>query len=77
MDLIEVLYSSYGQADGNSLAMRSKYWRKKYLWKLVIGGGATVVKRLLDIVVSLVMLFLLTKTEDIPAPRVHQGDLRP
>jgi lipopolysaccharide/colanic/teichoic acid biosynthesis glycosyltransferase len=59
LDLIEVLYQRYGRAAGNTFSMRCKYWQKKYLWKLVI-GGATALKRLLDIVVSAFMLVLLT-----------------
>jgi lipopolysaccharide/colanic/teichoic acid biosynthesis glycosyltransferase len=59
LDLIEILYVRYGRADGNSLAMRWKYWRKAYLWKLVV-GGATAMKRLLDITISSIMLLLLT-----------------
>ena len=58
LDLIEVLYSRYGRVAGNSFAMRWKYLRKKYLWKLII-GGANAAKRLIDIVVSLVMFIVL------------------
>ncbi len=58
LDLIEVLYRRYGAASADSLSMRWKYWRKKYLWKLVV-GSATLTKRLLDIVVAVVMLILL------------------
>ena len=58
LDLIEVLYQRYGDMAGNSIGMRMKYLRKKYLWKIVT-GGASALKRLLDIVVALVMLMLL------------------
>jgi lipopolysaccharide/colanic/teichoic acid biosynthesis glycosyltransferase len=58
LDLIKILYKRYGRTDGTSFGMRWKYWRKKYLWKFVI-GGATAIKRLLDITVSLCMLLLL------------------
>jgi lipopolysaccharide/colanic/teichoic acid biosynthesis glycosyltransferase len=59
LDLIEDLHNRYGRDTQNSLAMRWKYWRKKYLWKLII-GGSNALKRLLDIVVSMVMMILLS-----------------
>lgn len=57
LEFIEILYNRYGET-GNSGSMRWKYRRKKYLWKIVI-SAATVIKRLLDIGISLIMVLLL------------------
>src|ERR1700735_2825938 len=54
LDLIEVLHHRYGGPAGSGIAMRMKYLRKKYLWKIVT-GGANCIKRLSDIAVSLIM----------------------
>jgi lipopolysaccharide/colanic/teichoic acid biosynthesis glycosyltransferase len=56
--LLEDLHHRYGGASGGSLRARLKYARKKYLWKLVI-GGANLSKRIIDIVVALAMIILL------------------
>jgi lipopolysaccharide/colanic/teichoic acid biosynthesis glycosyltransferase len=56
--LLEDLHHRYGGAAGGALRVRLKYARKKYLWKLVI-GGANISKRIIDIVVALVMIVLL------------------
>ncbi|HVW87302.1 MAG TPA: sugar transferase [Bryobacteraceae bacterium] len=56
LDLIEVLHERYGVSGGTS---KWKYLRKKYLWKLVVGGSRAF-KRLLDIAISASMLVLLT-----------------
>jgi lipopolysaccharide/colanic/teichoic acid biosynthesis glycosyltransferase len=56
--LLEDLHQRYGVATGNSLRFRLKYARKRYLWKLVV-GGANLSKRIIDIVVALAMIVLL------------------
>jgi lipopolysaccharide/colanic/teichoic acid biosynthesis glycosyltransferase len=56
--LLEDLHARYGALSGGSLRMRLKYVRKRYLWKLVV-GGATLAKRVIDLAVCLVMLVLL------------------
>ncbi len=58
-DLIEDLHDRYGRQAANSFATRWKYFRKKYLWKIIIGGSNSF-KRLLDIMVSLVMMLLIS-----------------
>jgi lipopolysaccharide/colanic/teichoic acid biosynthesis glycosyltransferase len=58
-DLIEDLHNRYGRQAANSFAMRWQYWRKRYLWKIVI-GGSNFLKRLLDITVSLIMMLLIS-----------------
>jgi lipopolysaccharide/colanic/teichoic acid biosynthesis glycosyltransferase len=56
--LLEDLHHRYGGHAGGSLRVRLKYARKKYLWKLVV-GGANLSKRIIDIVVALIMIVLL------------------
>ena len=58
LHLIEALYSRYGADGGQSISVRWKYWHKKYLWKLVV-GGATLTKRLIDVVVAVCMMIAL------------------
>jgi len=56
--LLEDLHSRYGGNPGGSLRIRLRYARKRYLWKLVV-GGANLSKRLIDIVVALAMSIAL------------------
>jgi lipopolysaccharide/colanic/teichoic acid biosynthesis glycosyltransferase len=56
--LMDELYARYGKGTSN-LKSRLRFWRKKYMWILVV-GGAKAVKRFIDIVVSILMLVLLT-----------------
>lgn len=57
--LLEDLHNRYGNLAGGSLRMRLKYARKRYLWKLIV-GGANFSKRAIDVLVSLAMLLLLS-----------------
>lgn len=54
--LIDELYQRYGTSSGSS--QKLVYLRKKYSWLIVV-TGAKVLKRVLDIVVSVVLLVLL------------------
>jgi len=54
--LVQELYRRYGRG-GTSLKYR--FWIKKYAWTLTV-GGAKLLKRALDIVVSLAMLIVLS-----------------
>ncbi len=56
--LLEDLYARYGATSDSNLRMKWKYLRKKYLWKIVI-GGSNFLKRSLDIAVCVVMMVLL------------------
>ena len=58
LELMEELYNRYSANAGGpgGLGHRLRYWRKKYAWIIVV-GGAKVVKRLTDILAS-IMLFL-------------------
>lgn len=58
MELRDELYRRYGSG-AVGLARRWRFWRKKYAWALVV-GGARVLKRLIDILVSLSMLLVLS-----------------
>jgi lipopolysaccharide/colanic/teichoic acid biosynthesis glycosyltransferase len=55
--LMVQLYERYGKGTSNA-SRRLRFWRKKYAW-IVVVGGAKLVKRLLDVVVSITMLVLL------------------
>jgi len=56
---MEELYKRYGASTGTgSLNLRLRYWRKKYAWIILI-GGAKMVKRTIDILVSATYLLLL------------------
>jgi lipopolysaccharide/colanic/teichoic acid biosynthesis glycosyltransferase len=50
-DLLEELYKRYGCDRAGNAGARLNYARKKYLWKIVI-GGANVLKRAIDITVA-------------------------
>ncbi len=56
MEMAEALFRRYGQ--GNRL-QRFAYWRKRMAWTLVV-GGARWLKRLIDVVVSLIALVALS-----------------
>jgi lipopolysaccharide/colanic/teichoic acid biosynthesis glycosyltransferase len=58
--LMEELYERYGKGTRGlaGLTRGWRFWRKKYAWFLVV-GGATAIKRALDILVSLIMLVVL------------------
>lgn len=53
-DLLDGLYERHS---GAGLRMRLRYFRKKHLWKLFV-GGTIFLKRVLDVSVCLVMAFL-------------------
>lgn len=55
-DLFNALYAKYGKKQG--FKEQFTYWRKKYFW-LIIVGGTTLVKRFLDISLSLILLVCL------------------
>lgn len=59
--LMEELYQRYGTGTtGTGLMLRNfRFWRKKYAWLLVV-GGATLIKRLVDIFGSLFLLMALS-----------------
>ncbi len=56
LELIEELYQRYGNTRGAVHTIH--YWRKKYSWLMVV-GGVRVLKRMVDIVVSMMALILL------------------
>lgn len=58
--LMEELYRRYGEepTGAGGLWRRLRFWRKKYAWAVVV-GGASLVKRTLDVIVSFVMLIAL------------------
>ena len=60
VELMHELQKRYG-AGGTGvggLARRIRFWRKKYVWAFVI-GGAKVLKRTVDILFALTLLFVL------------------
>jgi len=56
-ELLNALYAKYGEKPG--WRQRWTYWRKKYFWLIVV-TGAKLLKRFLDISVSLAVLIVLT-----------------
>jgi len=57
--LMEELHKRYGSLTGpGALALKLRYWRKKYAWILVV-GGARAVKRGIDILAASIYLLLL------------------
>jgi lipopolysaccharide/colanic/teichoic acid biosynthesis glycosyltransferase len=58
-DLLEELYKRYGCPGPGPGRSKISYIRKKYLWKL-IAGGSNLLKRLIDILVSLMALVALS-----------------
>ncbi len=60
VELMEELYRRYGAgASGHGgLALRLRYWRKKYAWIMVV-GGAKLLKRTIDIFASCLLLLCL------------------
>ena len=59
-ELMEELYSRYGsKASGpGGFGLRLRYWRKQSAWIIVV-GGAKVLKRLIDILVSSLLFLCL------------------
>lgn len=55
--LADALYRKY--ANSQTLGQRLIYWRKKYAWILIV-GGAYLLKRIFDIVVSILLMVLLS-----------------
>jgi lipopolysaccharide/colanic/teichoic acid biosynthesis glycosyltransferase len=53
--LFNALYAKYGKKQG--FKEQFTYWRKKYFW-LIIVGGTTLVKRFLDVSLSLLLLIV-------------------
>ena len=58
--LMEELYRRYGHTDRSSsnFKRRLQFFQKKYGWIIII-GGAKVIKRMIDIIGSVVMLLTL------------------
>jgi lipopolysaccharide/colanic/teichoic acid biosynthesis glycosyltransferase len=50
VELIEELYKQYG-VEKAGFARKLHFWRKKYVWIIII-GGAKVLKRMIDIIAS-------------------------
>jgi len=61
IELMEELYQRYGSGTGGrgGLGLRLRYWRKRYGWSMVV-GGATILKRGIDILVSSILLIGLS-----------------
>jgi len=60
VDIIEELYNRYGRGGSvHGFKNRLRFWRKKYLWSLVV-GAAKFLKRTLDIGVSATMFVALS-----------------
>jgi lipopolysaccharide/colanic/teichoic acid biosynthesis glycosyltransferase len=57
-DLLEELYRRYGSDRIGSASARVNYARKKYLWKVVI-GGSNLLKRAIDIVGAAALTLVL------------------
>src|SRR5579862_989159 len=57
LELIEELYQRYGNT--RNFVHKLRYWRKKYSW-LMVTGSVRVLKRALDIFVSVTSLILLS-----------------
>lgn len=55
--LLDELHSRYGNP--SSLRIKLRYWRKKYLWLLLV-GGTRFLKRLIDICFSALLLIVLS-----------------
>jgi len=72
--MIEALHSRY--AEGGAPAARFRYWRKKLLWRAVIGASQGF-KRLLDIVGSVVGLVLFAPIFALTAACILVEDGRP
>jgi lipopolysaccharide/colanic/teichoic acid biosynthesis glycosyltransferase len=60
-DVLDELYHRFATAPGGfgAFSHRFRFWRKRLLWRAVV-GGAVFVKRALDIVVSLAGLLVLS-----------------
>ena len=71
--LMEELHRRY--AHGGT-SMRRRFWVKKYAWAIAI-GGAKILKRGLDILVSLVMMFLLSPLLAFVAAAIKLTDRGP
>jgi lipopolysaccharide/colanic/teichoic acid biosynthesis glycosyltransferase len=56
--------------------MRRRFWIKKYAWAIAI-GGAKILKRGLDILVALVMMFLLAPLVAFVAAAIKLTDRGP
>ncbi len=55
--LLDELYNRY--ANTSSLRIKLRYWRKKYLWLLLV-GGTRFLKRFIDISFSILLLITLS-----------------
>src|SRR5271154_5177929 len=76
LDLIEVLYSRYGNSAGGNSAMHWRYIRKKYMWTLVT-SGANALKRVADIVLAVFMLVALAPVFAAVALAIKMTDRGP
>jgi lipopolysaccharide/colanic/teichoic acid biosynthesis glycosyltransferase len=76
IDLLEDLFTRYGRLADGDFRMKLKYFRKKYLWKIII-GGANSMKRFIDIAVSLMMLILLLPIFAVVAAMIRLTDKGP
>lgn len=59
IELMEALLRRYGPKAGGGFVNRCRFLRKKYSWIIVV-GGAKLLKRVIDVVVSAVALILLS-----------------
>jgi len=59
-ELMEELYRRYGSktSGAGGLGHRLRFWRKKYAWIIVV-GGARALKRLIDILASIILFLCL------------------
>src|SRR5205807_2267548 len=76
--LMEELYERYGKGTRGlaGLTRGWRFWRKKYAWSLVV-GGATLFKRVLDVLVSVIMLVVLLPLFAVVALLIKATDRGP
>ncbi len=74
IEIIEELYTRYGKGAGvNTLSYRIRFWRKKYAWLFVL-GSLKIVKRSIDIIVSITMLIILAPLFLVVAMAIRSSD---
>ncbi len=76
VQLVEELYQRYGQGSTYGIGIRWRFFCKKYFWKGVV-RGATFLKRLLDIFISLAALFTLSPLFLMVAAAINLTDHGP
>jgi lipopolysaccharide/colanic/teichoic acid biosynthesis glycosyltransferase len=70
VQLIQELHRRYAR---DATSLRYRFWIKKYAWLIAV-GGARLLKRLLDIMVSLTMLILLSPLFFVVAAAIKLTD---